>query len=257
VNQSLSAPGMIKRRRTISITSGKGGVGKSSIVSNMAYLLTAMGQLTYIFDADLSLGNIDVMLGMAPKWNIRDLLEGKKHIADVAVEGPFGIKIIPATSGVSELSHLTMEERQILVSSFRELPEYDFLIVDTSAGLSSNVVYFNAISEDIFVVVTPDPASVTDSYAVIKALRGKTGQKNFNIILNQVRDENEALDMFKKIVAVADRFLDVYLDFFGYIPADHNIGAATRKQKLWAEHFPRTAATKALARICERLVRRC
>ena len=255
MNQLLSAPCMIKRRRTISITSGKGGVGKSSIVSNMAYMLSAMGQVAYIFDADLSLGNIDVMLGMAPKCNVRDLIEGRKHIADVVVEGPFGIKIIPATSGVSELSQLTMQEQQILVSSFRELPEYDFLIVDTSAGLSSNVVYFNAISEDVFIIVTPDPASVTDSYAVIKALRGKTGQKNFNIILNLVRDEKEGLEIFKKIVGVADRFLDVYLDFFGYIPTDANIGAATRKQKLWAESYPRTAATKALARICERLVR--
>jgi flagellar biosynthesis protein FlhG len=147
-----------------------------------------------------------------------------------------------------------MEERQILVSSFRELPEYDFLIVDTSAGLSSNVVYFNAISEDIFVVVTPDPASVPAPYAVIKALRGKTGQKNFNIILNLVKDEKEALEMFRKIVTVTDRFLDVYLDFFGYIPTDGNIGAATRRQKLWAEQFPETSATKALAKICERLV---
>ncbi|MGD0232220.1 MAG: MinD/ParA family protein [Syntrophorhabdales bacterium] len=245
---------MIKRRRTIAITSGKGGVGKSSIVSNMAYLLAGMGQLTYIFDADLSLGNIDVMFGMVPKFNVRDLIEGRKHITDVVAEGPFGIRIIPATSGVSELSHLTMEERQILLSSFRELPEYDFLIVDTSAGLSSNVVYFNSISEDTFVIITPDPASMTDSYAVIKALRGRTGQKNFNIIANLVRDEREGLAMFKKIVTVTDRFLDVYLNFFGYIPADNNIRTATRKQKLWAEHFPHTSATLALTKICERLV---
>ncbi len=236
------------------MTSGKGGVGKSSIVSNMAYLLTSMGHVTYIFDADLSLGNIDVMLGMVPKFNVRDLIEGRKHITDVVVEGPFGIRIIPATSGVAELSHLTMEERQILLSSFRELPEYDFLLVDTSAGLSSNVVYFNAIGEDIFIVVTPDPASLTDSYAVIKALRARTGQKNFNIIANLVRDEREALTMFKKIVTVADRFLDVYLDFVGYIPADNNIRTATKTQKLWAEHFPNTSATRALTKICDRLV---
>ncbi len=174
--ESLSEAGAIsKRRRTVAVTSGKGGVGKSSIVSNMAYLLTGMGEAAYIFDADLSLGNIDVMLGMVPKFNVRDLIEGKKLITDVVVEGPFGIKVIPATSGVAELSNLSIEERQILLSSFRELPDYDFLIIDTSAGLSSNVMYFNAISEDIFIVVTPDPASFTDSYAVIKALRGRTG----------------------------------------------------------------------------------
>jgi flagellar biosynthesis protein FlhG len=254
VNRLPSEADTLKRRRTIAVTSGKGGVGKSSIVSNMAYMLTSMGEVTYIFDADLSLGNIDVMFGMVPKFNVRDLIEGRKQITDVVAEGPFGIRIIPATSGVSEFSQLSMEERQILLSSFRELPEYDFLIVDTSAGLSSNVVYFNSISEDVFIVITPDPASLTDSYAVIKTLRAKTGQKNFNIIANLVRDEKEALEIFKKIVRVTDRFLDVYLDFFGHIPADTNIGIATRKQKLWAEHFPNSSATKALARICDRLV---
>jgi len=243
-----------KKRRIIAVTSGKGGVGKSSIVSNMAYVLSGMGEITYIFDADLSLGNIDVMFGMVPKFNVRDLIEGRKHITDIVAEGPAGIRIIPATSGVSEFSNLTMEERQILLSSFRELPEYDFLIVDTSAGLSSNVVYFNAISEDILMVITPDPASMTDSYAVIKALRNRTGQKSFKIIANLVRDEAEGLDIFKKILTVADRFLDVYLEFLGYIPADRNIGFATRKQKLWAEHFPQTSATQALNKICERLV---
>jgi len=242
------------KRKIIAVTSGKGGVGKSSIVSNMAYILSTRGERTYIFDADLSLGNIDVMFGMVPRFNVRDLIEGKKCITDVVVEGPFGIKIIPATSGVAEFSHLSIEERQILLSSFQELPDYDFLIVDTSAGLSSNVVYFNAISEDVFIIVTPDPASLTDSYAIIKALRKKTGQKTFNLIANVVKDEKEGLDIFTKIVMVTDRFLDVYLNFVGYIPADNNISVATRKQKLWAEHFPDTSATKALAKICDRLV---
>jgi flagellar biosynthesis protein FlhG len=245
---------MAGKRKIIAVTSGKGGVGKSSIVSNMAYVLSSMGELTYIFDADLSLGNIDIMFGMVPKFNVKDLIEGKKHITDVVAEGPFGIKIIPATSGVAEFSNLSMEERQILLSSFREIPEYDFLIVDTSAGLSSNVVYFNAISEDVFIVITPDPASLTDSYAVVKTLRSKTGQKTFNIIANLVKDEKEGIEIFKKIVTVADRFLDVYLNFFGYIPADSNISLATKKQKLWAEHFPQSSATKALTKICDRLV---
>jgi flagellar biosynthesis protein FlhG len=242
------------RRKIIAVTSGKGGVGKSSIVSNMAYMLSSRGEQTYIFDADLSLGNIDVMFGMVPRFNVRDLIEGRKCITDVVVEGPFGIKIIPATSGVAEFSHLSMEERQILLSSFRELPDYDFLIVDTSAGLSSNVVYFNAISEEIFIIITPDPASLTDSYAVIKALRKKTGQKTFNIIANVVKDEKEGLEIFSKISSVTDRFLDVYLTFAGYLPADNNISLATRKQRLWAEHFPETSATKALTKICDRLV---
>jgi flagellar biosynthesis protein FlhG len=243
-----------RRKKTITITSGKGGVGKSSIVSNMAYVLGGMKESTYILDADLSLGNIDIMFGVVPQFNIKDLIQGKKRIGEIVVEGPGGIRIIPSTSGISEYSHLSLEERNILLSSFLELPEYDFLIVDTSAGISSNVVYFNAISEDIFIVVTPDPASLTDSYAVIKVLHKNTGRKNFNIIVNMARDEKEAMDVYKKITRVTDRFLDVYLDFYGYIPMDKNINVATRKQKLWVEQFPDTLATKALQKICNRLV---
>ncbi|HEY3278626.1 MAG TPA: MinD/ParA family protein [Syntrophorhabdaceae bacterium] len=243
-----------KRKRTITITSGKGGVGKSSIVSNMAYLLGLMDKSTYILDADLSLGNIDIMFGMYPKFNIKDLIEGRKNIGDIICEGPCGIRVIPATSGVVELSELTANEKNILFSSFQELPDHDFLLVDTSAGISSNVIDFNAISEEIFVIVTPDPASLTDSYAVIKVLNKKTGRKDFNIILNMVRSEQEGLDIFKNLLSVTDRFLDVYLNFSGYLPTDANINLAVRKQKLWVQHYPNTEATKALQKICERLV---
>jgi flagellar biosynthesis protein FlhG len=243
-----------RRKRIITVTSGKGGVGKSSIVSNLAYMLSSMNERTFILDADLSLGNIDIMFGMIPKYNMKDLIEGGRHIEEIVMEGPCGIKIIPATSGVYEFSNLSTEEKKILFSSLQTLPEYDFLIVDTSAGISSNVISFNAMSEDIFVVVTPDPSSITDSYAVIKVLEKKTGRKDFNIVVNMVKDEEEALDIFQKLINVSDRFLDVYLNYFGYIPLDVNINQAIKKQRLWVEHFPETMATKALSRICNRLV---
>ena len=243
-----------RREKTITITSGKGGVGKSSIVTNMAYILGANKESTYIIDADLSLGNIDIFFGISPKFNINDLIEGRKTIDEIIVEGPYGIKIIPATSGIAELSSLTDEQRNILLSSLHELKEYDFLLVDTPAGISSNVIYFNSISESIFIVVTPDPASITDSYAVIKVLYNKTGRKDFNIIVNMVKDEAEALSIYKKLLTVSDQFLNVYLDYMGYIPIDANVRLATKKQKLWAEHYPDTQATKALIKICNKLV---
>lgn len=243
-----------KRKKNITITSGKGGVGKSSIVSNMAYVLGTMRESTYILDADLSLGNIDIMFGMTPQYNIKDIIQGRKRIDEIVVEGPSGIRVIPATSGISDFSNLSLDERNVLLSSVRQLPEYDFLIVDTSAGISSNVIYFNAISEEVFIVVTPDPASLTDSYAVIKVLHKNTGRKNFNIVVNMAKDEGEAVGVFKKITRVTDRFLDVYLDFYGYIPMDKNINAATRKQQLWVQQFPETAATRELQKICNRLV---
>jgi len=246
---------MEKRRgKTIAITSGKGGVGKSSIVTNMAYIFGKKEESTYIVDADLSLGNIDIFFGMIPKFNIKDLIEGKEVINEIIIEGPYGIKIIPATSGIVELSNLTEEQRNILMFSLQELTGYDFLLVDTPAGISSNVVYFNSISHDIIVVVTPDPASIADSYAVIKVLHSKTGRKDFNIIVNMVRDEAEALNVYRKLLSVSDQFLNVYLDFMGYIPMDANIRQATKRQKLWVEHFPDTQATKALLKICNKMV---
>jgi flagellar biosynthesis protein FlhG len=175
-------------------------------------------------------------------------------MSDIIVDGPFGIKIIPATSGISEFSNLSMDEKNILLSSFQDIPDYDFLLMDTSAGISSNVVYFNAISQDVFVIITPDPASLTDSYATIKVLNRETGRRDFQIIVNMVRDEKEALDMYKKILLVTDRFLNISLDFVGYIPLDKNVNMAIKKQRLWAENFPETYATKALIQICNRLV---
>jgi flagellar biosynthesis protein FlhG len=243
-----------RRKKTIAITSGKGGVGKSAIVSNMAYLLSVMKKQTYILDADLALGNIDIMLGVVPRFNIRDLINGEKSMQDIIVDGPFGIKVIPATSGIAEFSNLSVEEKTILLSSFQDIPDYDFLIMDTSAGISSNVLYFNAISQDVFVIVTPDPASLTDSYATIKVLHKSTMRRDFKILVNMVRDEREALDVYRKLLLVTDRFLDVSLDFGGYIPSDKNVNLAIKKQRLWAESFPDTFATKALQQICDRLV---
>ncbi|MCX8022110.1 MAG: MinD/ParA family protein [Syntrophorhabdaceae bacterium] len=241
------------KKRTITITSGKGGVGKSSIVSNMAYILGANNSSTYIFDADLSLGNIDIMFGMVPKYNIMDFLEGRKTIGEIIMEGPCGIRIIPGSSGISELSNLSMREKNMLYNSFQELPNCDFFLIDTSAGISSNVIYFNSISEKVFVVITPDPASITDSYAVIKVLSKKTGREDFGIIVNMVKDEGEAIEVFKKILSVTDRFLNVYLDFVGFIPLDRNIGIATKKQRLWVEAYPDAASTKELIKICHKV----
>jgi flagellar biosynthesis protein FlhG len=241
-------------RKTITITSGKGGVGKSSIVSNMAYVLANMNKSTLILDADHSVGNNNIVFGAAPKFHVKDLMEGTKKIEEIIAEGPCGIKIIPATSGISEFSNLSENEKNMLFSFIQGLPEYDYLIVDTSADISTNVIYFNAMSQGIFIVLTPDPASINDSFTVIEVLHKKTGRKDFNIIVNMVKDEKEALEIFKNIVNVTDKFLDVYLDYFGYIPLDRNIDIATRKQKLWVEHFPDTCATQALVQICNRLV---
>ncbi|MDW8002900.1 MAG: MinD/ParA family protein [Deltaproteobacteria bacterium] len=244
-----------KRRKTISVTSGKGGVGKSSIVSNMAYLLGTMNEVTYILDADLALGNIDIMFGMVPKYNIKDFIEGKREFWEIVMKGPSGIKIIPATTGAYELSNLSDAEKNLILGGIRSIPDYDFMIIDTQAGLSSNVIYFNSISEDMFLIVTPDPASLADSYAVIKVLSKKTGRENFKIIFNMVKDESEALEIYKRFLSVTDKFLRVCIEFYGYIPLDRHVPLATKRQRLWTQEYPDSVASCALRDICLKLLK--
>lgn len=247
---------MAKRRgKIISVTSGKGGVGKSSIVSNMANIFYKMEKVTYIVDADLALGNIDIMFGLVPKHNIKDFLDGKMDLKDVILHGPNGIRIIPATSGAYELANLTELEKGALLSGLRSIDDYDFLLIDTEAGLSSNVIYFNSISEEMVLVVTPDPASLADSYAMIKVLNRKAKRRNFKIIANMVRTEKEGLEIYRKLSSITDRFLDVCLEFYGFLPLDENVSRATRRQKLWTEEYPQSPATSALKEICLKILR--
>lgn len=244
-----------RKGKIISVTSGKGGVGKSSIVSNMANILYKMEKVTYIVDADLALGNIDIMFGLVPKYNIKDFLEGRIDLKEVVIEGPNGIKIIPATSGAYELANLTDHEKGALLCGLRSINDYDYLLIDTEAGLSSNVIYFNSISEDMLLIVTPDPASLADSYAMIKVLNRKTKRRSFKIITNMVRTEREGLEIYKRLLSVTDRFLNVQLEFFGFLPLDENVSRATRRQRLWTEEYPETPATWALKEICLKILR--
>jgi len=243
----------MEKRKIITVTSGKGGVGKSSIVSNMARILSKNKERAYIFDADLSLGNIDIMFGIIPKFSIKDVLEGTKDINDVIVEGPEGIKIIPATSGVSQMSELNTDEQDAILSILAALPEYDYLIIDTSAGISSNVVYFNTISQSNYIIITPDPASIMDSYATIKVLNKQSGRQDFNVIVNMVRNEKEAVSVFKKLIGVTDRFLDVYINFMGFLPIDNNVNDSVKKQKLFVDVCPSSPASMSLTKICDKI----
>ena len=242
------------RRKTIAIASGKGGVGKSSIVSNMAYLLVKMNAKTYVFDANLSLGSIDIMLGVVPRFNIADLIDGSKNMSDIVVEAESGIKLIPATSGNSRLSDLSLEEEMIVLCAIHNLPGFDFLLIDTPSGISSNVIHFAAATDEVWVIVTPDPTSVRDAYATIKVLHRMTARKDFRIFVNKVRDEGEALEVYKEMLIVTDWSYHVSLNYAGYIPLDLHVNLALRKHRLCTQLFPETPATKAMVQICNKLV---
>jgi len=235
----------LKRRdvRVLSFTSGKGGVGKTHIVVNLAYALQQLGARVMILDADLGLANVDVLLGLAPQFNIQHVLEGKKTLLDILVQGPAGMTILPASTGVCEVANISEAQRFHLLDALDELHhDFDYLLVDTGAGISNNVIYFNLAAQEIVIVVTPEPTSLTDAYALMKVLANQYAEKRFKVIMNAVADDGEAEESFRRLSMVTERFLNVSLDFLGAIPHDNAFSWAVRQQKPLLELYPATTS---------------
>lgn len=243
--------------RTIAITSGKGGVGKTNIVANMAYALSGMGQRVMIFDADLGLGNIDVLLGLSPKYNLEHVIYGEKRIEEILVEGPGGVKIIPASSGVEELTSLSEDQRRGLISQFETLTQgADILLIDTAPGISSNVIFFNLAASQIIVVVSPEPSSLVDAYALIKVLSRHDAKRRFQLLVNNVSDGQEADRIFERFDMVTSRFLGVSLEYLGYIFNDRNVTKAVRAKRVLMELYPFSKASICFCRLAKRICER-
>lgn len=242
--------------RVIAITSGKGGVGKTNIVANLGYALCKAGKKVLIFDADLGLGNLDVLLGLTPRYNLSHVIEGKKQLSEIIVSGPGNLKILPASSGVQELTKLTSSQKMTVFNDLHTLlSNYDIVLIDTAAGISSNVLYFNASANEIMVVVTPEPTSITDAYALIKILSVKYQEKHFRLLVNLAKNKREADDVSRQLCLVANRFLDVSIEYFGSVLIDDNVKIGVRKQKIVSEIAPMTQASRNIAELAHKLVR--
>jgi flagellar biosynthesis protein FlhG len=232
--------------RVISVTSGKGGVGKTNIVANLALALTLMGKTVLVMDADLGLANVDVLLGLNPQYNVHHVFSGEKNLSEVIIKGPGGFWVMPASSGVQELTALSKEQKLILLSELDSLDQrIDFLLIDTGAGISSNVIYFNIAAQEKIVVVTPEPTSLTDAYATIKVLARRYQERHFEILINSASDEKEAKAIYRKLGIAADRFLgSLSLDYLGFIPYDENIPMAVARQKAVIEAYPGSPSSR-------------
>lgn len=238
----------------ISITSGKGGVGKTNIAANLAYILAGMKKRTLVLDADCGLANIDLILGLTPAYNLHHVLKGEKRLREVIIDGPGGIKILPSSSGIQEMSALTMEQKMIIQDEFSALQSPpDFLLIDTSAGIAENVMYFNMVAREIIVVVTPEPTSLTDAYALIKILYRRHAKKRFRLLVNMVKSEGEAKEVYLRLAQATNHFLHLAIEHLGYVIYDENMPKAVKKQKLLAEIYPDSPSIKCLRDVAEKL----
>ncbi len=239
--------------RVIAVTSGKGGVGKTNIVGNLAVALERRGKRVVVIDADVGLANIDIIFNIQPKYNISHVVSGEKNLSDIMVTSAHGIRIIPGGSGFGHLTQFTEGQKLNLLSEFEVLEDNtDILLVDTGAGISANVLYFNSAADECIVVATKEPTSITDSYALMKVLSRDYGTKYFKLIVNMVNSEKEAKSVYASLSGALDKFLkNVFLEYIGFIPVDIDLQKAVRTRKLVLDDSRETPSAKAIIEIAE------
>ncbi len=239
--------------KTIAVASGKGGVGKTNVVANLAIAMRARGLNVMIFDADLGLSNIDVLLHLAPHYNIQHVLRGEMSLRDVVVEGPHGIKILPAGSGVQELTALDEFQRLKIMEEFDSyVSDLDVLLIDTAAGISENVAFFCIAAQEIVIVTSPEPTAITDAYALIKVLCTRYQEKEFHVLVNSARSPEEGYDVFRRLSSATEKFLSISLNYLGDLPFDEMVPKAVRAQKAFIDVYPNTPTSQRIRELAKK-----
>ena len=252
-------PQEMNNARVIAVTSGKGGVGKTSLSVNLAIQLSRMGKRVVIFDADFGLANVEVMLGTRPQHTLLDLIHNNMTISQIITQGPNGIGFISGGSGVSELASLDNTSIKLLISELVKLDSmYDIVIIDTGAGITDSVMEFVMVSPEVLLVITPEPTSITDAYSLLKVLRRKDAfnplYKSISIVSNRVDNELEGREIYNKINTVSTKFLNTKLRYFGSVMYDKNVSSAVVAQKPVVVAFPNSMAAKGMTSLAKKLM---
>ncbi len=241
--------------RVIAVTSGKGGVGKSNIAANLAVVAAKSGQRVLVLDADLGLANVEILYGLRPRYHLGHLLEGSVPLEQILAVGPAGVRVLPAGSGLQELTKLDEAQRLRVVTALDELTDdVDLLLIDTGAGIGDNVLFFSGAAQESLLIVTTEATSLTDAYASVKVLTQQAGVSNFAIVVNQAPNEATARDVFEKLSKVTARFLSAKTRYLGWIPRDENLHRAVLAQRPLVELFPQSPSARAITALCSRLL---
>jgi flagellar biosynthesis protein FlhG len=240
--------------KIVAVTSGKGGVGKTNVVANLSVSLSELGKKIVVLDADFGLANIDVLLGLTPRYHLGHVLFGNKSLTEIMVQGPKGIRIIPASSGLQRMSELTSAQRNHLVESFSNLDsDTDYFIIDTAAGISRNVIHFLLSAQEVIVVSAPEPTAIVDAYAVIKIILAEDPKKRIHVLINSVESAEDAHEVFCQINSVVKRFLNREIGYLGHIEQDFHVLHAVRSQMLVMHRYPNAPASRCFRDLARRL----
>ncbi len=245
--------------RVIAVTSGKGGVGKTSLSVNLALQFQEQGKRVVILDADFGLANVEIMLGIRPQYNLADLIFNNKSIEEIITEGPMGVGFISGGSGVQDLVNLDKEKLKKLIAKLVKLDSlYDVIIIDTGAGIADSVIEFVLSSPEVLLVVTPEPTSITDAYSLLKAVNRKKEfnreQKSIKVVANRVESDEEGKEIYEKISVVASKFLNIDMEYLGHIPQDKRLTNAVVEQKPISIHYPNSESALRIKSICGKLL---
>ena len=246
--------GLNEKSKIITITSGKGGVGKSNFVVNLAIALAKEGKKILLFDADIGMGNDDVLMGIYPKNSVLDLINGKLAIEDIIVNGPEGVKLLPGGSGLNNIEDLQQNQRDLFLKKIEILEGFDYIFIDTGAGISRSVLAFIACSDEVILVTTPEPTSLTDGYSLLKAVDHFKIKDKASIVVNKILEKKEGDQTFSKFKMAVNRFLKLDVNFLGVVYEDRKLIMSVREQLPFVIGYPNCDAAKCIKTIAEKII---
>lgn len=244
-----------RNTRIITIASGKGGVGKTNVATNLALAYGALGQKVILMDADLGLANVNVVLGIIPKYNLYHVIRKQKQMSDILMDTEYGIQIVAGASGFAKIANLSEEERHGFIDELQHLSDADIIIIDAGAGVSNNVLAFVAAADEAIIVTTPEPTAITDAYGIIKIIATEIDNLNLGLklIVNRVKSVTEGKKVSERVINIAGQFLNLKIDYLGYVYDDPTVQQAVIKQKPFIVLDPRSKASICIHQIAGRL----